>query len=399
MKCCYLLILIGLFTGQAASAQEVQTNDRGEKIIVYPDGSWKFYEGSDLEPDPTEGMTAEEREDYLDEESRKEAIRVAERARAEANRLERAFRELRMARSLAERALNETDPISPSGVEEAKNELDRAIEAQKLAEERYEEAEKYAEKVADLIYKPRRKRQKKMAKLLAKREDWRRRNDPDYVTPAVITGNFEDTPETEPLPTRPTEATSPHTDPKERVYEKYDPRKDVLINPPTPTCELTVDGTDEFTQVSRRATKPTLLFSHTNEELRDVFDAEDDYITAYGHLLQVEGGQRYLVLDFYIASQQAERAFGALRPNSMVTLRFLDGETFSLFNVKYDRGKYDAVTGRYRFRGQYSVAGRVEKQLTKSELDQVRVVWETGYEDYPIYELDFFRDQFECLNP
>ena len=394
----YLFIVFGFLIATTGTAQEIQTNDRGEKIIVYRDGSWKYYEGDELKPDPTEGMSAEERQAYVEEESRKEAIRIAERARAEANRLEREFRELRMERSLAERALDQADPSSPSVVEEAKSELKRSVEAQKLAEERYEEAEKYAEKVADLIYKPHRKRQKKMAKLTAKREDWRRRNDPDYSAPEKIATGFEEPREPELNPNPPTEPAPPRTKNSERVYARYIPTEDVLINPPDPECELAVDGTDEFTKVNRRATKPTILFSHTNKELRNIFDAEEDYITAYGHLLQVEGGQRYLVLDFYIASQQAERAFGALRPNSMVTLRFLDGDTFNLFNVKYDGGKYDAVTGRYHFRGQYSVAGKVEKQLTKSELDQVRVVWETGYEDYPIYELDFFADQFRCLN-
>ena len=34
----------------------------------------------------------------------------------------------------------------------------------------------------------------------------------------------------------------------------------------------------------------------------------------------------------------------------------------------------------------------------KSELDKMRIVWSTGYEDYDIHEVDFFMDQIRCLN-
>ena len=402
-----LVLFGGLFLAGALTAQEIRTNDAGERIIVYPDGSWKYFDGSapDAAADPTAGMSEEAAADYLDREARKRAIQRAERARAEANRLEREFREARIARLLAERELENLDGSSPSAVEEATDNVDQRKEAQELAEARWENASDYADNLSDLIYAPRKKRAKKMVKLDAKRSAWLRKNDPSYQPEVVdiaapkfnpVPSDGNGIPAATPPPSdRP--AATPPPRPANRTYAKYRPENDVVTNPPATDCRLAFEGTDEFTKVKRKQTERTLFFSHTNKELRDIFTGEDDYITAYGHLVQVDGGTRILVIDYYIASQTADRTFGALRPNAAVTLRFLDGETFKLFNNKYDAGKYDPVTGKYHFQGQYSVSGKVQKMVTKSELDQVRVVWETGYEDYPVYELDFFRDQFECL--
>ena len=386
-------------------AQEIRTNDRGEKIIVYPDGSWKYYdEASVTEPDPTVGMSTEEREEYLEDEARKDAIRTAERARAEANRLEREFREARINRLLAERELEGLDGSSPAETEEATARVVQLAEKQTLAEDKWEAASEFADDLSELIYTSRAKRDKRMEKLLIKRQQWLARNDPDYQdtvvdvgtpifnpVPTAVNGIEPETP-SEPAPAAPRRPVG------NRKYATYQPVNDIIINPPASNCTLRVDQTDEFTGIHRKETTPALLFSHTNKELRDLFTGEDDYITAYGHLIQIDGGTRILVIDYYIASQTADRAFGALRPNATVTLGFLNGDTFKLFNNKYDAGKYDPVTGKYHFRGQYSVSGKVEKMVTKSELDQVRVVWETGYEDYPVYELDFFREQFACLS-
>ena len=40
----------------------------------------------------------------------------------------------------------------------------------------------------------------------------------------------------------------------------------------------------------------------------------------------------------------------------------------------------------------------VQREALKSELDKMRVVWRTGYEDYQIYHVDFLINQINCLN-
>ena len=43
-----LLATIFIFNSDQLNAQEVKTNERGEKIVVYPDGSWRYFDESEV---------------------------------------------------------------------------------------------------------------------------------------------------------------------------------------------------------------------------------------------------------------------------------------------------------------------------------------------------------------
>ena len=49
------------------------------------------------------------------------------------------------------------------------------------------------------------------------------------------------------------------------------------------------------------------------------------------------------------------------------------------------------------YKPQYLIGSNQAKELSKGEVDRIRLVWSSGYEDYEIYELDFFINQFRCL--
>ncbi|MCB0679235.1 MAG: hypothetical protein KDC30_21200, partial [Saprospiraceae bacterium] len=99
-----------------------------------------------------------------------------------------------------------------------------------------------------------------------------------------------------------------------------------------------------------------------------------------------------------IYARDALTAFGGIPNNSVLTVRLLNGETVRLFSTKGDQGMLQPNTDTYVFRGQYRLSISQEKMLAEGEADKLRVVWGTGYEDYEVYNLDFFRDQFRCLN-
>jgi len=81
----------------------------------------------------------------------------------------------------------------------------------------------------------------------------------------------------------------------------------------------------------------------------------------------------------------------------LLRLRLIDGTNIDLYNLQGDRGRIDAYTGNTIFIGRYILQKDQQRELAKTELDKMRVVWNTGYEDYSIYALDFLIDQFKCL--
>ena len=180
-------------------------------------------------------------------------------------------------------------------------------------------------------------------------------------------------------------------------YAQYDPQRDIMLNPPGGDCRIVFDGEDSFSGKYRKETAPQLLFAYTPKQLQ-AYITDRDYVTAYGSIIRIAGGLQLLILDLYVAAENADRAFGTIPRNGQLNIKTLDGENVLLLNSKTVRGRWDAKKQLTHYRAQYIVDKEYEQQLTNSEVDEIRIVWETGYDDVPVYELDFFRDQFACLN-
>ena len=177
----------------------------------------------------------------------------------------------------------------------------------------------------------------------------------------------------------------------------YVPAVNALYNPPAPKCNIEFDGIDEFTGKKRRDVAAKQLFAYTSDRLKPYLK-EKDFITCNANVTRMEGGLRFLFLEFIINSENAQREFGMLERSSQVIITMIDGSSITTKNTKTDAGKLDSFNKTVTYNGQYLISGEQAKWLTKEEVDKIRVVWSTGFEDYTIYDVDFFIDQFNCLN-
>ncbi len=81
----------------------------------------------------------------------------------------------------------------------------------------------------------------------------------------------------------------------------------------------------------------------------------------------------------------------------MVILKFIDGTTLTVSNLRNDDGTLDPTGQVFTYRGQYALDPSVLKKLRKTELDKIRVSWSTGYEDYEVQNVDLLMRQAKCL--
>jgi hypothetical protein len=160
-------------------------------------------------------------------------------------------------------------------------------------------------------------------------------------------------------------------------------------------CKVQSDKVDETTGRRHISLAPALLFTHTDPDLRPYFKNKE-LITCYGQLSKIDA-YVYLTIDFQIASSHSQSNFGSLQQGSLLRLRLLNGENVTLHNLKSDKGRIDPYSGHTVFTGQYTLGKDEIKLLSDAELDKVRILWSTGYEDYDIYKVDFFRDHLHCL--
>ena len=387
----FLLLLAGflLFVPQIALAQKITTNENGDKIILYPDGSWRYFdnkldnvsdkysteeldgEGSNYEP-----IASEINRDQVVMNYREELIKAAERAVAEEKFALRNYEDVQFDRVLVEEELEEANQSSDA----TKSELNEI--KQRLKEAEFKEKEAYDG--LTVVSAAAREAEGKAAL-----------SDEDIIN--IIFVNFESNAKTE-NPKNTVKKSSSKTDSgKKHVLASFDPKDDVILYPPEKRCQLAFDGVDDFSGKKRKEVAKNILFSHTSDEMRPYFKGKE-YITCQAYLSSLSGGYKFLTLEITIASENAKRDFGILEKGSVLNIKLMDNSNVKLFNNKTDVGILNELNNSVTYTAQYVVSSGGEKVLRKNEVDKIRLIWSSGYEDYEVYNLDFFVDQFRCLN-
>ena len=164
-----------------------------------------------------------------------------------------------------------------------------------------------------------------------------------------------------------------------------------------PACAIAFKGKDSFSGKKRVDLEPSLLFSHTTEKMRRYFE-EGDMIQCEAYLSAVAGGYKFVCIEVTVASETAQKSYGSIEKQGLLSLKLVDGTTINMYNNKTDNGSLDPLKKTVLYKAQYLIPNEHVKALTKTDIDKVRLVWSTGYEDYTIYETDFLINQLDCLD-
>lgn len=423
----FILLLFACFLlcSSEANAQKLTTNEDGEKIIVYPDGSWRYFDENDAEDvEEVEAAKMEEEkkkkpkkskkkknkkskkkkskgkknirnkfkikknkvalDPEVEEAARNEAIRRADLAAAKEEAAileveELVFQRIFLEEELAE-AYQNVD-MTHEDVAVIEGQLKEAKAAEKASKNKLKKAADLAKKTEKMIDMPKAKRDK----LLAKMDGSSKKKKKDTVVDRSDANKGTD------------DLSEPYSySGGKRKLVAYNPKNDVMITPPFRDCNLSFDGVDEFTGVRRKDVAKQLFFTYTPDRFKPYFKGRN-YITCHGYLSKINDGGVILNLEFVILTEQAAREFGALEMGSQLTIRGIDGDRITLSNKKTSIGMADSLDKTTTYKAQYAISSSEVKSLRKTEVDKIRVIWGTGYEDYEVYEVDFLIDQFRCL--
>ncbi len=180
-------------------------------------------------------------------------------------------------------------------------------------------------------------------------------------------------------------------------YKSYDPAADPMRTPPQRLCSLAVNTRDEFSGETYRETQREELFRYTNELMKKILPPGQPHIVCEAALSNSAGTTASLHLTFQIHDASARKAFGILNKNGVAILKFLDGTTFTVNNLRNDEGVPDASNQVFTYRAQYALDPSILKKIRKNELDKIRVAWSTGYEDYEVQGVDVLMREAKCL--
>jgi hypothetical protein len=141
--------------------------------------------------------------------------------------------------------------------------------------------------------------------------------------------------------------------------------------------------------------EPELLFTYTPEEVKKILKGVS-YMKGYAFIGK-EPGYTFLQLNLEIASDLALAHYGNLNKSFMI-IKLINGKEIRLINNRFDTGKTDPVKKTTSLSGMYYINKDEEKLLLSSELDKIKLNFVSGYEDYIIYNVDFFTRQLICIN-
>lgn len=160
-------------------------------------------------------------------------------------------------------------------------------------------------------------------------------------------------------------------------------------------CDIVFQGIDLSTKAYRIEIAPEHFFNHTPKEIKQELRS-DNLISATGQLVQNDEVIA-LHMNMDISSLIAPQEYGAIDRGAELRVILLNGKEVKLTCYAGSPGvKKNDNTG-YLYPVGYTVEGKHTKQLLKSEIDKIGIQWSSGYEEYTIYEVDFFINQIECL--
>lgn len=162
-------------------------------------------------------------------------------------------------------------------------------------------------------------------------------------------------------------------------------------------CEIAFDEPDKLTGKRKRGTKTRRLFSFVDDGYEVAMKGRG-YLVCEGFISELNNGKEtLLVLDYIVQSTTGRDEFGGFNKGGELVIELIDGSSVTLENTKTNNGTVDVGRSTTTFRGYYLLSKSNMKMLMGSEATSVKVVWFGGFEDYEVYEMDFFRDKLRCL--
>lgn len=307
------------------------------------------------------------------------AFRRAESAAIESAKLKRVFEDASLDRVFLEKELQDAYgslESTDSDIAEIESRLQVVRNKEKVASDNYTQAEEKASLYAKMMTMSYGKREKLLQKMALE--------------------NMDESVQTNPDGSRVSSELSKEQKRKAKELKMEREKMDVMLFPPQPPCNLAYSGIDEFSGKIRKEVAKELFFSFTSDKMKPYFK-EKDYLTCKGGLSSISGGVYSLNLEIEVASESAQREFGFLEKGAVLIVKMIDGSSIRLVNRKTDMGSLNPLLKSVVFKPQYLIGANQVKDLSKGEVDKVRIVWSLGYDDYEIYELDFFKNQFRCL--
>lgn len=160
-------------------------------------------------------------------------------------------------------------------------------------------------------------------------------------------------------------------------------------------CNIKFEGLDPVLNKQIKEMKKEDLFIYTPDALKNM-RLDFPLVEGAGSLAQTSG-YTFFELALQINSKRARSDYGYIEKGSMIKFFLLDGSSFYSNNLTNSLPKRTDEANATLYIASCSIDKEEIKMLNNSYIDKIAVVWSKGYEEYEIYNPDFFVNQLNCL--
>jgi chemotaxis protein histidine kinase CheA len=364
------LLAFNFFSVSQVNAQIKVTNSDGEKIILMPDGTW-VYADQDKQANAPEAIKNQQKEGKVKVNKKK----LSKEQKKELKKIEKAQkRRENIRKKLAKQEENKRKKEEKKRLAEEKKRLEQEKKAKRLADKKAKKDKAKAKKNK----KTSSRQSKNLTKAKKSKKNKKSKINADPTAKKT----------SKKVPSKRQQA--------KLIKQQFKPFKIVKIVKPQQECSYAMNEVDKFTKKRKVATKPSFFFGYTHPKLEKYLKG-DHYLVCNGHMSEV-AGLTTLHLKFTFDSESAQDDYGSILQGSRMLISLLDGTTVTLVAGEADGGKIDRNKKQTIYKTYFVIDSRSQKKLKKSEINQVRMVWGEGFEDYDITEVDFIINQLTCLN-
>ncbi len=160
-------------------------------------------------------------------------------------------------------------------------------------------------------------------------------------------------------------------------------------------CEVAYDGIDLKSKKLTFELKPTTLFHYTPREIRNEV-GDVGLLHCSGQLQQIEESV-FLNLNIEIFSKLAPQMYGQIKKGHLFRITLIDGRQIDLRCIGGSDGENFVERNSFIYPIRFNLEKGARRALSRMEVDKVGIQWTSGFEEYPIFEVDFFMNQIACL--
>lgn len=150
-----------------------------------------------------------------------------------------------------------------------------------------------------------------------------------------------------------------------------------------------------FSNEDRNILESRAFFNYTTPTFREQ-SGKQNLIEADASVVR-EDRKIFLELQIRIHSINARRSFGKIKAGERMKVYLINGQYFYTENSEKDKGRVSRDEGISYYRIKLALEKDDIKSLKKHFVDKIGIMWEKGYQEYEIHNIDLIKNQLNCI--